>query len=220
MGLFTVLLPQRCAICRAPGVALCRRCRALLVRVVPPVCERCGAPGPWPLRRCAECAGRRLGFAHARAAIVYDERARALVVAWKERGRRDLSRIAADLVVESIARPAVDAVCFVPGDPDRTLRRGHVTARGLAEELAKRWESPVADLLRRPAPGKQQRALPRAERRSNVTQAFVATRPAPPRVCLVDDVYTTGSTAAACSARLRQAGARVVEVVCFARAIR
>lgn len=215
-----VLLPQQCAVCRTPGIGLCARCRAALVRIALPVCERCGAPGPWPVRRCAECAGRRLGFARARAAIVYDDRARAFVGAWKERGRRDLSRVAADLVVEVVPPPAVDVVCFVPGDPDRTLRRGHITARGLARELGERWEIPSAELLRRPATGKQQRSLPRAQRRANVTRAFVATRAAPRRVCLVDDVYTTGSTVAACSVRLRQSGARVVEVVCLARAIR
>lgn len=220
MGLLTVLLPQRCAVCRLPGVALCRACRGALVRIVPPTCDRCGAPGPWPVRRCPECARRRLGFARARGAIVYDDRARAFVGAWKERGRRDLARIAGELVAETIVRPNVDAVCFVPGDPDRTLRRGHVTARWLARELAERWDLPYEELLRRPEAGPQQRTLPRAQRRSNVTSAFVATRAAPRRVCLVDDVYTTGSTAAACARRLRAAGATSVEVVCLARAVR
>jgi len=220
VGVLAVLLPQRCAICSLPGAALCAPCRGALVRVAPPVCERCGAPGPWPLRRCAECAGRRLGFATARAALVYDDRARAFVGAWKERGRRDLAPLAAELVVESVPRPAVDAVCFVPGDRDRTLKRGHVPARGLAAGLAERWDLPAAALLRRTLPGRRQRALPRAERRSNVTQAFVATGAVPGRICLVDDVYTTGSTAAACATQLRRAGARHVEVVCLARAIR
>ena len=215
-----MLLPQRCAVCRVPGVTLCAPCRGALVRIAPPVCERCGAPGPWPLRRCAECAGRRLAFATARAAIVYDDRARAFVGAWKERGRRDLAREAAGLVVECVPRPLADAICFVPGDPDRTLRRGHVTARGLALELAERWGLPLAPVLRRPLAGSQQRGLPRAERRSNVARAFDASGRAPHRVCLVDDVYTTGSTVAVCARELRRAGARRVDVVCFARAVR
>jgi predicted amidophosphoribosyltransferase len=43
---------------------------------------------------------------------------------------------------------------------------------------------------------------------------------APASVCLVDDVYTTGATANAAASALRKAGARAVEVVTFARAIR
>ncbi len=220
MGLFTALLPQRCAVCRLPGVDLCARCRRSFVRIAPPVCERCGAPGPWPVRRCVECTGRRLGFARARAALVYDDNARTLVASWKERGRRDLARICAELVGENVARPEIEAVTFVPGEHDRTLRRGHVTARGLAHELARQWLLPCEELLRRSAAGARQRGLSRAERRSNVTRAFTAIRPAPRRVCLVDDVYTTGATAAACAGALRRAGATHVEVVALARAVR
>ena len=98
MGLLGLVLPSRCAVCATPGPALCERCDASLIRIAPPVCERCGCPGAWPVRRCVECAGRRLAFARARSALVYDARARALVSAWKERGRRDLAPPLADLV--------------------------------------------------------------------------------------------------------------------------
>jgi predicted amidophosphoribosyltransferase len=39
-------------------------------------------------------------------------------------------------------------------------------------------------------------------------------------VALVDDVYTTGATASAVSTTLRVAGARRIEVLTFARALR
>lgn len=219
MDVIALFLPRRCAICRLPGVAVCRDCLASLVRVRPPVCERCGAPGPWPVRRCAECAGRRIGFAQARAALVYDDRARAFVRAWKERGRRDLARVAAELVASVWPAP-LGVLVPVPGERERVLRRGHVPAAGLARELGVLWQLPVEPLLDRPGRSRRQAGLPLVERRRNVRDTFRAVGRAPPRVVVVDDVYTSGSTAAACATILRRAGARRVEVVTLARAVR
>jgi predicted amidophosphoribosyltransferase len=53
-----------------------------------------------------------------------------------------------------------------------------------------------------------------------VAEAFAAAARAPAAVGLVDDVYTSGATAAAAASALRKAGARRVEVVTFARTIR
>jgi predicted amidophosphoribosyltransferase len=207
-------------VCARPGLALCKPCRDALVRLSPPVCERCGSPGAWPVRRCAECSGRRLGFARARSAIVYDERARTLVRSWKEHGRRRLATEAAALVAEVVAPPEVDVLAHVPGDPERALQRGDVPPRALAAALALLWAIPTADLLRRTRTLERQRGLSLADRRRNVRGTVAATADAPRRVCLVDDVYTSGATADACASSLRRAGARNVEVVTLARAVR
>ena len=61
----------------------------------------------------------------ARSALVYDERARALVRSWKEHGRRDLVHVAAKLVTEAVPPPAASVLTFVPADDDRRLERGH-----------------------------------------------------------------------------------------------
>lgn len=215
-----LLLPERCAVCSRPGTSLCDRCRGVLVRLHEPVCERCGSPGPWPVRRCAECSGRRLAFARARAAIAYDARARSLVREWKERGRRKLARHAGELVAEVVPRPACEALTFVPGDPKRARRRGDVPPRGLARELGSCWALPVVELLRRERELPPQRGLTLAERRRNARGTAAATAEAPRSVVLVDDVYTSGATANACASALRKAGARRVEVVTLARAVR
>lgn len=220
MPLLGLVLPSRCAGCDVPGPSLCGGCRDRLIRLAPPVCERCGCPGAWPVRRCVECRGRRLAFLRARAAIVYDERARRIVSAWKERGRRDLAGALAAVVVEVVARPTVEAVTFVPGDGERTRERSHVPAARLARELAVLWDVPWAPFLKRVGTAPRQARLPRSARGANVRGAFVATARPPPSVVLVDDVYTTGSTATACATVLRRAGARSVEVVCLARAVR
>jgi predicted amidophosphoribosyltransferase len=179
---------------------------------------RCGAPTAWPVERCRECAGRRLAFAQARAAVGYDEAARRFVHAWKERGLRGLAAEAAELVVERLPPPEVDALTFVPSDRSRRLERGHNPAERLALELAQRWELPCLPLLDRTRGGRQ-RGSSVTERKS-VRGAFRARGPAPRRVAVIDDVYTTGATAAAAASALRKAGARRVEAIAFARALR
>lgn len=216
----SLLLPQRCAVCTRPGAPLCDPCGTALHPLAPPLCERCGAPGAWPVRRCAECAGRRLSFARARAAIVYDDRARLLVGAWKERGRRDLAAVAGQIVAAHLPRPDAEALVAVPSDPERGIRRGHAPAAGLARELARAWNLPLLPLLRRDRAAPRQRGLPLPDRRRNVAAVFAPNGRAPPLVCLVDDVYTSGATVNACASELRRAGARRVEVVSLARAVR
>ena len=215
-----LLLPQRCVVCAAHGAHVCSGCTAGLRRVASPLCERCGAPTVWPVRRCRECAGRRLAFASARAAVEYDEAARAIVAAWKERGLRGLAGWAAGVVADTLPLPLVDCVTYVPADAERRLKRGHHSAERLARLLARRWELPVEALLRRTRSLPRQRGLDQVERRRNVRGAFAPQTTVPRRILLVDDVYTTGATANAAASALRAGGAATVCVATFARAIR
>jgi predicted amidophosphoribosyltransferase len=216
-----LLLPQRCLVCSAAGPQLCAGCRAALPVLGPPLCERCGAPTAWPVRRCIECAGRRLAFATARAAVAYDESVRLLVAGWKERGLRRLADDAGAVVAERLAHPGHDAILtFVPPDRGRRLERGYHPAERLAVALASRWRLPCEPLLARSGRSRRQRGLSLPERRRNVTGAFSA-KPVPQvRIVLIDDVYTSGATVSAAASALRAAGARRIEVVTFARALR
>jgi ComF family protein len=205
-------------VCSFHGSPLCPHCRDGLRRLRSPLCARCGAPTAWPVERCRECSGRRLGFASARAAVLYDRGARSLVAAWKERGIRMLAAAAAELVCEAVARPPVEGLVFVPPDGERLLRRGHNPSRELALGLAERWGLPVYDVLARGRTAGRQRGLSRTERRKNVAGAFrSAPGPMPRSLCVVDDVYTTGSTVSSAASALKAAGAREVHVVTLAR---
>jgi len=215
-----LVLPQRCVVCGAGGAQLCDECAARLPVLRPPLCERCGAPTAWPVRRCRECSGRRLAFATARAAVPYERAVPRLVTAWKERGLRRLAESAAAVVAERLPAPRAPLVTFVPADGERRLQRGHHPAARLAEALAVRWQLPCQPLLARTEASVRQRGLSLVERRRNVAGAFRAEAGLAGTVVLVDDVYTSGATASAAASALRAAGARRVEVVTFARAIR
>lgn len=218
--LLDLVFPRRCVVCGEDGETLCGACDAGLRRLSGTRCERCGAPTSWPVARCRECSGRRIAFVRARAAVAYDDAAKRLVGAWKERGQRSLARIAAEIVDSVVPRPDAYTLTFVPADHARALARGHNPAQRLAEELGAAWHLPAVALLKRSPGIAPQRGLSLTERRRNVRGVFRATGAAPKAIVLVDDVYTSGATVSAAATALRKAGAHSVEVVTLARAVR
>ena len=141
--------------------------------------------------------------------------------AWKERGQRRLALQAASSWSRRLPGRRLASLAFVPVRRERALERGHRPADALARELGQRWELPVEPLLRRSRSRRAAAAglgLPSGAATSR--GAFAPARASPSRVCLVDDVYTSGATAAAAASALRRGGARQVEVVTLARAVR
>jgi ComF family protein len=115
--------------------------------------------------------------------------------------------------------PPEAVVTWVPLGRRRKRRRGFDQAEALARALARRTGRPVRRLLERRAETAPQARRTGFERRLALRGAFRATGAAPPVVILVDDVLTSGSTAAACAETLRGAGAERVLVLSAARAL-
>lgn len=113
----------------------------------------------------------------------------------------------------------------VPTSAARLREREYNQAAVLAEHVAAVTERVYAQgILRRLRSSTTQTSLHPVERRANVAGAFqvppeMGARLAGEHVLLVDDVWTTGATAVACAEALLAAGARVVSVLTFARAL-
>ena len=158
--LLDLVFPRRCVVCGADGAVLCGRCEAGLQRLARPAAASAAAlRRRGPSSAAASAQAGEIAFARARAAVAYDDSAKRLVGAWKERGQSKLAEIAAELVDAAVARPSAYTLTFVPADENRLLGRGHNPAQRLAVELGARWQLPVVPLL-------SARARQRARRRA------------------------------------------------------
>lgn len=223
--LLSVLLPRRCVACGCPGARLCLACAAALSPPGPALCGRCGRPSPRPLPDCLECRGRRLYFDSARAAFRYEGPARAMVRALKYSGQWRLAALMAELSagvpgLTDLAKGAT--LTCVPLHRSKLLGRGYNQAELYARALARRLDVPFERLLAKSRPTPAQNRLDRAGRRRNLKGSF-SLRPkarTAGRVVLVDDVYTTGSTASECARLLHRQLEVEVSVWTFARTVR
>jgi predicted amidophosphoribosyltransferase len=129
-----------------------------------------------------------------------------------------VGELLADLVVRDRLVGTNTVVTFVPAGK-RTRARGFDHAELIATAVARSLRVPLGRLLVRAGDGPRQADVPFTHRRENVRERFRAgsTRH---HVLLVDDVFTTGATAEACSLALLGAGALAVDVVTWARTLR
>jgi ComF family protein len=112
-----------------------------------------------------------------------------------------------------------DAITPVPLHWRRRWRRGFNQSDLLARVVSRRTGIPVVHALRRARATATQARLSNSARRRNVAAAFRRKGPILDgrRILLIDDVMTTGSTAAACASVLKRAGASRVALLTVAR---
>lgn len=224
-----LILPQHAFDTGAPALSpgLSAEAWSQIAFIEAPACDGCGAPFEHDLgvkARCAACMARPRMFSRARAACVYDEASRDLILKLKHADRTDLSGLLAAWVSRAAAElfAEAEAVVPVPLHRLRLLKRRYNQAAEIARPLARRFALPYLPgaLVRMKADSQAGKSA--AGRRRAVAGAFAApkhqrARIEGRRVLLIDDVMTTGATAEACARTLLRAGARAVDVAVVAR---
>jgi predicted amidophosphoribosyltransferase len=146
------------------------------------------------------------GLATCRALVAYDDAAREILTALKNRDERShVAELAGPLAT---LVPDVDGlvVTWAPTSDRRRRARGFDQAELLARAVARRLRRPARRLLRR-VPGPPQAGRSHDERIAN--PRFVAVGRCVAPVLLIDDVATSGATLSRAAAALRRAGAPV-----------
>lgn len=199
---------------------------ALLDAVAPRRCPGCNdvSAGDW----CTACgvpeplldAGAICGVPVAVAGLYGGALARA-ITRFKYEPRPELAGPLGRLLVAVAQRlpSSADSLWVpVPLHFERLVERGFNQSALLARELARATRRPLATrVLQRARDTGHQAALGRAERATNVRNAFQVRSVKVGRVVLVDDVVTTGATAEACILALAEKGVRVESVLALAR---
>jgi ComF family protein len=172
--------------------------------------------------RCALCRNGLRGFDAAYCFGSYEGTLRELVHLYKYGRIQTLSRPLADFLGAALPLDErFEAVTPVPLHWRKQWHRGFNQSDLLACAIARRRGLPVVRALRRGRYTQTQAGLSNTERRKNVSAAFQCRRAglalSGRRVLLVDDVMTTGSTAAACARVLKRAGVARVVLLTVAR---
>lgn len=219
-GIADLLFPERCAGCDRPARGgLCDRCLGGIPRIGPCVCRHCGRPGR-PVSSCGDCRGAGLQFDEARQAVQFAPVVRTAIHRFKYSGCSGLGEPLASLIAELLDgsdRPP-GVVTWVAPRPESLRRTGTDHGRVLAEMVGEKVGCPVVPMVERVRRTLPQMRLDPDLRRSNLVGAFRATLCPPDEVLVVDDVFTTGSTASEMARALKAAGTCRVQVVSVARA--
>jgi len=208
-----------CELCGAPAghAGICAPCRADLPWIGR-ACPRCARPSAVP-GPCGRCRRDPPPWSGAIAPLAWRFPVDALIGRFKYAGALHYGALLARLLSEACGDRRPDGIVPVPLHPARLVERGFNQARELARPLARAAGLRVLDdVCRREVATPPQAGLSARQRWRNLEGAFeVVSALAGRRLAVVDDVLTTGATAAALSRALLGAGAASVEVWAVAR---
>jgi ComF family protein len=230
--LLHVIYPPQCLTCDArvtTDFGLCGACWRETPFIAGLVCHKCGTPLPGTdddlQALCDDCLGLARPWSQGRAALLYKDNARRMVLALKHGDRLDLARPAADWMLRA-AKPMLlpgMLVAPIPLHWTRLLKRRYNQAALLSRAIARAVGlDHCPDLLIRPRNTHSQEGRSRDARFANMDTALAAhprraARIEGRHILLIDDVMTSGATFAAAAEACIAQGAIGISVLALAR---
>ncbi|NNF45828.1 MAG: ComF family protein [Desulfofustis sp.] len=233
-NLLQILFPPYCCGCGQPLVDTddrnwCCSCLARVVYVTSPLCPLCGmglsSDAGDHDRWCFSCLKHQPPFDKARSLVQYGDPIRTLLHRLKFNADTRVTAGLRSLVKKGggcFENKEYDLIVPVPLFPARLRKRGLNQALVLARIFfADQSEKIDPTILIKAKNTPAQSGLGGPARRKNLVGSILVkpgTKLEKMRICLVDDIFTTGATAFECSLILKEKGAANVDVVTFARA--
>ncbi|PIE65149.1 MAG: amidophosphoribosyltransferase [Desulfobacterales bacterium] len=232
-GLLDLVYPPACLLCKQntldeKGAHLCSRCSGFVTYIKSPRCQKCGCAlepaAGLEDRICGNCLRKPPAFDSVESLVCYREPVSGLLHRLKYHG--DTSVISgicelASVVTVSEQIRQCDLIIPVPLHRKRLKQRGLNQSLVLAAAIFQKEKSRIVpDLLIRKKNTKSQTGLDGAARRKNLRNVFQVKnveRIVGKRICVIDDVFTTGTTINECAKTLKKAGAKQVHAWTFSR---
>ncbi|MCM1306540.1 MAG: ComF family protein [Bacteroides sp.] len=196
---------------------LCADCTAKLPRTGEHICLVCGAPLSDESDFCIRCENEEREFDYNRSPLVYEGNAQKLILALKFANKKYIAKTLGAMMADEYLRRKMSAeiAVYVPMTEWEEKRRGFNQSELLAREVADRLGLPLLPALVKTKDTSAQKQLTRKEREENLKGAFecVYGEVKHRSILLIDDVFTTGATANACTHALIRGGAREVFVL-------
>ena len=192
--------------------SMCQDCLRKLPYITTTVCRHCGAPLEQRYNVCKRCQSALPYFDKAYAPFAYEGFIRKMVLSYKDGNANYLYRYIVKFMSDYYNALGIvcDAVCYVPSEKEKILRRGFEHNRKVTELFAEVTQTPLIRPLQVVKRIKDQTGKKRIERLESIkgvyapVNGFNISKTSGKRILLIDDVMTTGATAGECARVLKE----------------
>ena len=233
MNILSLIFDMGCLLCGtsdsfAEKYGLCKKCAFPLLfhEEKGEKCCICGRPLISEDEICMRCRNEKFAFNRNHCFWDYDGTAKKIIGLYKFKGHRRIGRFLALAVYRYLRRQGLGSVLLIPApcSPARLKKTGYNHIEAVCRALKGMAGIPFAAVLQRRR-GRQLKQLSRDERKVElVDKLYIRAKDVHrlkalaqgKQIFLLDDIFTTGTTASTCARILKEAGCKRVDIITFA----